>query len=198
MKEDVLEQLVDDYLQLKGYFTRHNIKYRPDDRHPEYIKLQDSNHSDIDVIGINPFLKGPDRVFAVSCKSWQAGFNPETWIENIAKDKKISGRKAWKFFRELIVPKWSDAFLKAIKDTTGADEFTYVTAVTYLNGVKDVWQNHQPFVNAIKGNPIKIITFKEMIGDILPELATAVEGSQFSRTLQLLKASGYTVILKGG
>ena len=28
MKEDILEQLVDDYLQAKGYFTRHNINFR--------------------------------------------------------------------------------------------------------------------------------------------------------------------------
>jgi hypothetical protein len=30
VKEDVLEQIVDDYLQAQGYFTRHNIKFRPD------------------------------------------------------------------------------------------------------------------------------------------------------------------------
>ena len=30
MKEDILEQLVDDYLQTEGYFTRHNLKFKPD------------------------------------------------------------------------------------------------------------------------------------------------------------------------
>jgi hypothetical protein len=29
MKEDVLEQLVDDYLMHQGYFTRHNIRFKP-------------------------------------------------------------------------------------------------------------------------------------------------------------------------
>jgi hypothetical protein len=26
MKEDILEQIVDDYLQFKGYFTTHNVR----------------------------------------------------------------------------------------------------------------------------------------------------------------------------
>jgi hypothetical protein len=69
MKEDILEQLVDDYLQVRGYFTRHNLKFRPKAEHPEFIRNQDSNHSDIDVLGYNPLLCGPARIMAVSCKS---------------------------------------------------------------------------------------------------------------------------------
>lgn len=51
MKEDILEQMVDEYLQHKGYFTRHNIKFRPAGDHAEYDTRQDAVHSDIDVIG---------------------------------------------------------------------------------------------------------------------------------------------------
>jgi hypothetical protein len=29
VKEDVLEQVVDDYLKFKGYFTTHNVAFRP-------------------------------------------------------------------------------------------------------------------------------------------------------------------------
>jgi hypothetical protein len=29
VKKDVLEQIVDDYLQLKGYFTTHNVRFGP-------------------------------------------------------------------------------------------------------------------------------------------------------------------------
>jgi hypothetical protein len=29
MKEDILEQVVDEFLNLKGYFTLANIKYKP-------------------------------------------------------------------------------------------------------------------------------------------------------------------------
>lgn len=37
MKEDVLEQIVDDYLQFNGYFTTHNVRFRPSSKHPEYV-----------------------------------------------------------------------------------------------------------------------------------------------------------------
>ena len=30
VKEDVLEQIVDDYLQFKGYFTVHNVRRVPE------------------------------------------------------------------------------------------------------------------------------------------------------------------------
>ena len=36
MKEDVLEQIVDDYLQHLGYFTQHNIRFRPRKDHPDF------------------------------------------------------------------------------------------------------------------------------------------------------------------
>ena len=37
MKEDILEQIVDDYLQFKGYFTTHNVRFKPDPAHPDYV-----------------------------------------------------------------------------------------------------------------------------------------------------------------
>jgi hypothetical protein len=60
MKEDILEQLVDDYLQSQGYFTRHNVKFRPGNGHPEFVRHDDSVSSDIDVIGLHPRRKGTD------------------------------------------------------------------------------------------------------------------------------------------
>ena len=65
MTNDILEQIVDDYFRDLGYFTQHNVPYRPDD-----FK---SMHSDIDVIAINPRKKGLERVVVISCKSWQSG-----------------------------------------------------------------------------------------------------------------------------
>ena len=53
-KEDILEQLVEEYLLHEGYFVRHNIKFLPRRDHPDFISKQDSNHSDIDVIGYHP------------------------------------------------------------------------------------------------------------------------------------------------
>ena len=51
MKEDVLEQIVDDYLQFKGYFTTHNVRFKPRRDHSGYVTREDSVHSDVDVVG---------------------------------------------------------------------------------------------------------------------------------------------------
>ncbi len=74
-KEDILEQIVEEYLVHKGYFVQHNIKFLPRKDHPDFVLNKDSNHSDIDVLAIHPRLSGPEAVMAVSCKSWQSGFN---------------------------------------------------------------------------------------------------------------------------
>ena len=44
----------------------------------------------------------------VSGKSWQAGFDVASKLEAITKNKTISGRQAWQFFRELVEPKWAE------------------------------------------------------------------------------------------
>ena len=93
-KEDILEQLVEEYLIHKGYFVRHNVKYLPRLNHPAFVRNKDSNHSDIDVLGLNPNQVGKDHVWAVSCKSWQAGFNPDAELRNIADGKVVRGREA--------------------------------------------------------------------------------------------------------
>ena len=74
-KEDILEQIVEEYLIHKGYFVQHNIKYRPDKNDRDFDSQKDSVHSDIDVLAINPRLSGPKRVLAVNVKSWQGGFD---------------------------------------------------------------------------------------------------------------------------
>ena len=110
-KEDILEQIVEEYLIQKGYFVQHNIKFRPRKDHLEFDSKTDSNYSDIDVIGIHPRLSNPQRVMVVSCKSWQAGFNPQYQIDAIREGRILGGRPAWKIFRELTVSKWSEAFV---------------------------------------------------------------------------------------
>jgi len=191
MKEDILEQLVDDYLQHKGYFTLHNIKFRPDATHSDYVRNKDSNHSDIDVLGINPTLTGPARIYAVSCKSWQSGLNPERKIEEIEKGLIVSGRDAWKGFRELVVPKWADAFKRSVFEMTNETEFTYVTAVTLIKGNKNTWEKHQPFLDLMDNNPVKLLTFTDIVDEIMPNIGTTVASSDIGRMLQLIKAAGW-------
>ena len=189
-KEDILEQIVEEYLIGKGYFVQHNLKFRPRKDHPDFVTDKDSNHSDIDVIGFNPKLNDPEKIMAVSCKSWQSGFNPRAELEAILGDKTLRGRKAWRSFREICDPKWSDAYLSAIEDATGSKVFTYVLAVAKLKGDPTVWESYQPFSEAINGNPIKIITFKEMVDDIRCGMTTTLAGTEVGRLLQMFKASG--------
>jgi hypothetical protein len=190
MKEDILEQVVDDYLQARGYFTRHNVKFRPQCNHADFSSKADSVPSDIDVIGINPHLRGTSKVWVVSCKSGQSGFNVRSTLTNLKENKIRSGRESWKFFRELANPKWSEAFCDAIFRESGSREFTYVTAVTRCTGNSDEWEQNENFRRALKGNPIRVISLSKMVSEMLPDIKTTPLSSDFGRTLQLLKASG--------
>ena len=188
-KEDILEQVVEDYLLHKGFFVRHNDKYRPNEHHPEFNKKTDSSRSDIDIIAINPNQPSPKNIWVVNCKSWQGGFRPLHWIDCIENTKKISGREAWKAFRELASDKWADAFLKKIISLTGSDRFTYVTAVTELKGNKQEWELYNPFISRINGNPIRVLTFQEIVSEIFGHLDTTLAQTEIGRLLQLFRAA---------
>jgi hypothetical protein len=87
MKEDVLEQIVDDYLQFKGYFTTHNVRFKPDTAHPDYVADLDRVPSDVDVVALHPAHAGTERVMVVTCKSWQTGFNPRKKLTELREDR---------------------------------------------------------------------------------------------------------------
>jgi hypothetical protein len=190
-KEDILEQIVEEYLAHKGYFVRHNIKFLPSKDHSDFVSKEDSNHSDIDVVGLHPTLEGPARVMAVSCKSWQGGFSPNHWLTAIKEDKVVNGRPAWKSFRELVVPKWSEAFRHAITAATGTKEFTYVVAVAHVKGDVTAWESNEQFLTAMAGNPIRIVSFHQMIEEINSEMKTTLAATEVGRMLQLFRAAGF-------
>lgn len=192
-KEDILEQIVEEYLVHKGYFVQHNLKFLPRKDHPDFVLNKDSNHSDIDVIGFHPMLTGPAKVMVVSCKSWQSGFNPKAEIDAIEQDKTRRGRKAWQAFRELCVPKWSEAFVQAVYEATGTREFTYALAVAKIIGDKAPWETHQPFSDALEGNPIRLLTFHEMVLEIQEELSTTLAATEVGRMLQMFRAAGIQI-----
>jgi hypothetical protein len=191
MKEDILEQLVDDYLKFNGYFTLHNVKFQPSATDPEYIQKDDCVASDIDVVGFHPKRKDYDQIWVVSCKSWQAGFDPRRRIELINTNKKVSGRLAWQSFRELAKKKWADGLIEKLESLTGSTKFTYVTAVTRLKGDAAVWEEHRPFQDNLRGNPIKILTLQEMLSDLYMKTDTSMASSEVGRLLQVIKASGW-------
>lgn len=188
-KEDILEQIVEEYLIHQGYFVQHNLKFLPRRDHPNWVSNQDSNHSDIDVLGFHPKKTGADKIMAVSCKSWQKGFNPVSYLEKVKQNKKISGREAWKSFRELTRPKWSEAFCDAVFNATGETSFTYVLAVSHCKGDKSIWENELSFQQALKGNPISVLTFAEMVEQISDNLGTTLASSEVGRLLQMFSAA---------
>jgi hypothetical protein len=189
-KEDILEQIVEEYLLHRGYFVRHNIKFLPRKSHLEYNSQKDSNHSDIDVIGYHPTLSGHEKVVVVSCKSWQSGFNVKAKLEEIEKDKKVSGRQAWQAFRELTSHKWTEGFFDSVRNTTGTEIFTYVLAVTRIDGDRNSWQSHEPFLKALRGNPLNLLSLQEMVDYISDGLTNTLAATEVGRMLQLFKSAG--------
>lgn len=197
MKEDVLEQIVDDYLQFKDYFTIHNVRFKPADTHSEYVADQDRVSSDVDVVGYRPTGPDRDRVVVVSCKSWQVGFNPRKKLTELREGGGPRKRQTWRHFRELWIPKWSDAFRSEIKRLTGQEVFTYRIAVTRLQG-DDVeewtraWNDDSTIKANLPGCDIGFLTLEEMWGTMLNELRRTPAASEMGRLAQLLKAAGLT------
>lgn len=191
MKEDVLEQLVDDYLMHRGYFTRHNLRFKPAVTHADFASRADSVSSDIDVIAVDPRRTDIERVLVLSCKAWQKGFDPAAKVAEIEGGKRVSGRMAWQGFRELHSPKWAEAFLREIEASTGQKTFTYVTVVTALRNAKgrDAWEQHAGFRERLGGNPIRILTLSEMLDSLWAELTTTPAASEIGRAIQLMKAA---------
>jgi hypothetical protein len=188
MKEDVLEQIVDDYLQHLGYFTRHNIRFRPSKDHPEFVTKNDSVHSDVDVVGIHPLKTGTDRVWVVSCKSWQDGFDATAFLRDLHSDR----GNLWRHVRELWIPKWSGAFRTTIFDLTGSTEFTYHLAVTRLRGDSEAWVQEPRITENLGGNPFRFLTLETMWRTIVEETKTTMASSEIGRLAQLLKAARLT------
>lgn len=196
MKEDILEQIVEDHLQSLGYLTRHNLKFKPAADHELFDRAKDSVHSDIDVIGIAPTRTGPDRVWVVSCKSWQAGFDPVSMLAALREGKDTGGRETWKHLRELWVPKWNAAFREAVLEATGADTFTYSIAVTRLGRrttaeeAAQLWMQDPTIASNLQGCELSFLTMKEMWRNLQDSVTTTVSGSEIGRLAQLLKAAG--------
>lgn len=200
MKEDILEQIVDDcFLSQSGIFTKHNIKFRPDKKRKDYNSKMDSSHSDIDILAVNLNKQSNERVLVVTCKSWQQGFNLKNWADWLVNNqsKKFAGREAWKFFRELVRPNWTEAFIEKIKEETGSNEFIYYIACTKINGEnnKKIFEKNDYFLNNLSKygakNPIiKIITFEDMFKKNWHRTnKQTLEATQVGRLLQLMKAS---------
>jgi hypothetical protein len=192
VKEDVLEQIVDDYLKFRGYFTIHNVSFRPAKDHADYVSNQDSVPSDVDVVGYHPLMTGQDRVIVVSCKAWQNGFDATAKLAELRGDKANPKRATWRHFRELWVPKWSQAFRASIESLTGERDFAYRIAVTRLRGDAGAWATDPTIAQNLKGCSVGFLALEQMWAELLGELTMRPAPSEIGRLAQLLKAAGLT------
>ena len=198
MKEDVLEQVVEDYLQMRGYFTMHNLRFKPDKAHPEFVSAKDSVSSDVDVVGFNPLLAGPARVRVVSCKAWQSGFDAAAKLGQMRGERKQPKRQTWQHFRELWIPKWSEAFQLAVREATGETIFTYSVAVTRLTGAKvgaeadTLWAEDPTIATNLNGCSFSFMTMRHMWTELQAKLTTTPAPSEIGRLAQLLRAADLT------
>lgn len=198
MKEDVLEQVVEDYLQLQGYFTMHNVRFRPSPDHPEYESRLDSVASDIDVLGIDPRRAGPERLMVVSCKAWQTGFRATALLAQLRGEAKNPKRPVQLMFRELWIEKWALAFRDKVEELTGTSDFTYCLAVTKLTGNHAAWAEDSTIRARLGGNPFRFLTLAEMWETVLADTATAPAPSEIGRLAQLLRAAGVAGQVQSG
>ena len=192
MKEDVLEQVVDDYLQTQGYFTTHNVRFNPRKDHPNYVSNKDSVPSDVDVVGLHPRRTGTDRVMVVSCKSWQTGFDATRILAQLRGQVPNPKRAQELRFRELWLPKWAQGFRQRIEELTGQSEFTYCLAVTHVKGDTAAWSQDPTIRENLAGNPLRFLPLETMWSQVLAAVTTTPASSEFGRLAQLLKAAGLT------
>jgi hypothetical protein len=211
MKEDVLEQLVEDwFVSRPGWFVKHNIRYRPNATHPDYVSKRDSVHSDIDLLAISGSEKNNsiDRVAVITCKSWQGGFNAKHWKNELEKEAaynrpaaSFKPRESWKYFRELVSDKWMDAFLEKVESETGQSNITYFIAVTKVVGDQSYRQKIEEstvirdrFKEKNSVVKIRVLTLDDLIADyqkrIVDKSTPALEATIMGRFLQLIHASG--------
>ncbi len=189
MTNDILEQITVDYLQNLGYFTQHNVKYRPD-----LGGNKNSVHSDIDVLGVHG--KESSKVAVASCKSWQTGLKIKRDLKIFAENprQRISGKEHWKSFRELMDPVWSLALRERVAQLTGQTTFTFYMVVTrYDREMRSQWEQFEIFQKNLPGCEIKLLDMEEMVATIFASLGTTPAHSELSRLLQLIKAGGGTV-----
>ena len=202
MKEDILEQITEDWLiSQPSTFTKSNIKFKPDKNHSDYSSKADNNYSDIDILAVHLDKSGMERVSVVSCKSWQTGFDPGIWMDKLCDTKNHSYNKDgkiknWRYFRELIVPKWTRAFVDTIKLETKQTDFTYYVAATNILGDrKKEFENCNFFIKNFKdqgAGEVKIIIkpFSEMFTSFFSRNnKQTLEPTLVGRLLQIIKAS---------
>ena len=179
MTNDILEQLAEDYFRHLGYFTQHNVKYKPNKLGPAYAV-----HSDVDLVGVHPKKKGVERVVVVSCKSWHGGLH----LARHLKDIKNNNKKIKKTFREIALPIWSKALKQKIKTLTGQNRFVFfIVSVSYAPKQKGIWENYSKFIHNLSGCPIRLLDMKTIVQEVSRTASNITPAhSELARLLQMI------------
>lgn len=187
MVNDILEQIAEDYFRELGYFTQHNVKYKPKEKGPAF-----SVHSDIDIIGVHPKKSGVEKVVVVSCKSWQGGMSIEKELDMLKNnpEKITNGKSSEKRWKEFFNKYWTEGLRQKVFEMSGQKNFTFCLAVTKYTGKKELWENFESFTKNFLGCRIEVIDLETMILTIQKLLTTTPAHSELSRLMQLIKAGG--------
>ncbi len=114
-----------------------------------------------------------------------------SWVDSAARSIKDSDTPQH-HFRELWVPKWSEAFRGKIEELTGQSTFSYRIAVTRLKGDASAWSADPTIAENLPGCSFGFLPLEEMWATMLQELTTTPASSEMGRLAQLLKAAGRT------
>ena len=200
MKEDVLEQLIEDYLQTRGYFTRHNVPFKPARVKGSPHNPDHAVHSDVDVVGINPLKRGREKVRVVSCKSWQQGFNAAYRLDQMQGKAPNPKRSIWRSHRELWDPAWAKSFRDEVEALTDRSTFHYTIAVTRLTGkvkdpeeAADLWVSNPTIKANLAGSTFSFLEFRDVWQGIqdaqVNTTSSRPASSEIGRLAQLLRAA---------
>jgi hypothetical protein len=96
-------------------------------------------------------------------------------------------RERWKYFRELWIPKWSEALRTTVEHRTGSKAFRYFIAVTRLNGDPAEWRRDPTIRTNVGG--VEFLTLETMWTEYLETVGTTPQSSEIGRLAQLLKAA---------
>ena len=169
----------------------------PDKSHEDYRAQKHSVMSDLDVLAYRPGDPVPEtRVMAVSCKAWQEGLSPTTFLNIFEGRTKESSAMSMRTFKELLDPLWAAAFRAKILELTRQVEFTYVIAVTRLPKGCDAgesasrWMEVPAIRDQLQGATIRFLTLTQMWNTIVERTTTTLAPSDLGRLAQLLKAAG--------
>lgn len=201
MTEDVLEQIVDDVLRHRGYFTRTNVRYGPRSGDEGFVALEHNQRSDVDVLAVDLQQGSVDpaqpAVYVVSCKAMQDGFSPQRWLQAADGPTTYRGKhkdNSWKHLRELWSPVWAQSLRSEVRRLTGATSFTYVLAVTRLDpgGSTDIgeFRQHPRIAENLADNDMEVWTLADLWTALVKEVGQEVESSTIGRLAQMLKAAG--------